>query len=59
VLSEKTDSLPEAAEWALENKLCPDPDVLKYVLKVRKSPLEYKDDKQIFDYAETLAKPIL
>lgn len=47
-----------AAEWALENNLCPDPDALRFALKVRRSPLEYKDDKETFDYAETLAKPI-
>lgn len=47
-----------AAEWALENNLCPDPDALGYALNVRRSPLEYKDDKQTFDYAETLAEPI-
>ena len=47
-----------AAEWALENNLCPDPDALRYALKVRRSPLESKDDKQTFDYAETLAEPI-
>lgn len=48
----------DAAEWALENDLCPDPDALRYALKVRRSPLEYKDNKQTFDYAETLAEPI-
>ncbi len=48
----------DAAEWALENNLCPDPDVLRFALKVHRSPLEYKDDKQTFDYAETLAEPI-
>ena len=48
----------DAAEWALENNLCPDPDALRFALKVRRSPLEYKDDKETFDYAETLAKPI-
>ena len=47
-----------AAEWALENNLCSDPDALRYALKVRRSPLEYKDDKETFDYAETLAEPI-
>jgi len=47
-----------AAEWALENNLCPDPDALRYALKVRRSPLEYKDDNQTFDYAETLAEPV-
>lgn len=48
----------DAAEWALENNLCPDSDALRYALKVRRKPLEYKDDKQTFDYAETLAEPI-
>lgn len=47
-----------AAEWALENDLCTDSYALKYALKVRRSPLEYKNDKQTFDYAETLAEPI-
>lgn len=47
-----------AAEWALENDLCPDPDALRFALKVRRKPLKYKDDKQTFDYAETLAEPI-
>lgn len=47
-----------AAEWELKNDLRPDPDALRYALKVRRSPLEYKDDKQTFDYAEMLAKPI-
>lgn len=46
----------EAAEWAIEN--CPDPDALRFALKVHRNPLEYKDDKETFDYAETLAEPI-
>jgi len=51
-------SKTNAAEWALENNLCPNPDALRYALKIRRSPLKYKDDKQTFDYAETLAEPI-
>lgn len=47
-----------AADWALENNLCPVPDVLKTALKVRKVPLEYKNNEQALDYAETLADPI-
>ena len=31
---------------------------LRYALIVRRSPLEYRDDKETFDYAETLAEPI-
>lgn len=48
----------EAAEWALENNLCPDPTDLETALKVRKNSMEYKDDKAIFDYAEAFAEPI-
>lgn len=48
----------DAAEWALENNLCYYPDALRFALKVRRNPLEYKDDKETFDYAETLAEPI-
>lgn len=47
-----------AADWAIENNLCPVPDALKIAVKVRRAPLEYKDDKQTLDYAETLVEPI-
>lgn len=47
-----------AAEWALQLSLCPDPEALGHALQVRRNPLEYKDDKETFDYAETLAEPI-
>ncbi|MDD4296453.1 MAG: GNAT family N-acetyltransferase [Ruminiclostridium sp.] len=46
-----------AAEWALENKLCPVPDVLGLALEVRKSPIIHTDDATL-NYAETLAEPI-
>ena len=48
----------EAGEWALENNLCPNSDALEFSLKVRRNPLDYKEKKQVFDYAETLAEPI-
>ena len=48
----------DAADWALENNFCPDPDALRIALEVRRSPLNHKGDKQTFDYAETLAEPI-
>lgn len=47
-----------AADWALENDICPDPDVLKVAVKVRKAPFVYKDDTQMLEYAETLAESI-
>ena len=46
-----------AAEWALENNLCPDSEVLRNVLRVRMNPLE-NNDEQTLNYAETLAEPI-
>lgn len=46
-----------AADWALENNLCPAPDVLKTALQVRKAPLEYKN-QQVLEYVESLADPI-
>jgi hypothetical protein len=48
----------KAAEWALENNLCPDSCALTTALKVRRNPLKYRGDKEIFDYAETLGEPI-
>jgi len=48
----------EAAEWALENDLCPDKEALATALEVRKNPLKYKENNMIFDYAETLGGPI-
>lgn len=48
----------EAAVWALENGLCPNPDVLRYALQIRREPLKHKSNEQTFDYAETLAEPI-
>lgn len=47
-----------AGDWTLENNLCPVPDVLKTALQVRRSPLAYKNNKQVLDYAESLADPI-
>ena len=42
----------------MENNLCSDPDALEFALKVRRNPLDYKENRQVFDYAETLAEPI-
>ena len=36
-----------AADWALENNLCPVSDALKIAVKVRRNPLMYKAEKQI------------
>ena len=51
-------SKTKAAEWALQNNLCPDVHALTTALNVRRSPLKYQDDKDTFDYAETLGEPV-
>jgi predicted nucleotidyltransferase len=43
-----------AGEWALENNLCPDAEILETALKARKEPEKYKDDEVFLDWAETL-----
>lgn len=52
-------SKTKAAEWALQNDLCPDPDALSLALTVRKNPLKYKLDEEIFDTAEMMTGAIL
>ena len=51
-------SKTKAAEWALQNNLCPDVHALTTALNVRRCPLKYRDDKNTFDYAETIGAPI-
>ena len=47
-----------AAEWALENHLCPDEEALKMALTVRKNPLQCREDPAIFDAAEGFGDPV-
>ena len=47
-----------AGQWALENNLCPVPDILKTALNVRKSPFEFKTDESTLNYAQMLGEPI-
>lgn len=51
-------SKTEAAQWALDSNLCPVPNALEVALKVRKSPLEYVNNPEILNYAETLGPEI-
>lgn len=51
-------SKTEAAQWVLDNNLCPVPNALKIALKVRKKPMAYINDSEIFNYAETLGPKI-
>lgn len=48
----------DAGQWALENGLCPIPDVLKAALKVGKAPLMFYKNELTLDYAQTLGEPI-
>lgn len=43
-----------AGEWALENNLCPDRDVMEIVIKIRKQPLHFKNDELTRQWLETL-----
>ncbi len=47
-----------AGQWALCENLCPVPKSLEAALKVRRSPLKYKDDLQMLDYAEMLGPDV-
>lgn len=51
-------SKTEAAQWALDNNLCPVTEALEMALKVRKNPLAYQNDSEIFDYAQALGPEI-
>ena len=51
-------SKTKAAEWALQNNLCPDVHALTTALNVHRCPLKYRYDKDTFDYAETLGEPV-
>ena len=51
-------SKTKAAEWAMENHLCPDEDALLFALGVRKNPSEKKKETKVFDFAETMAGAI-
>jgi predicted nucleotidyltransferase len=54
----KVISKTAAGQWALSEKLCPVPKALQTALEVRRNPLKYKDDKQMFDYAERLGPDV-
>ena len=45
-------------KWALEQQLCPTPEALTKALTVRRNPLCYQNDSEIWDYAETLGDDI-
>ena len=51
-------SKTSAAQWVLNNNLCPVPVALETALKVRRNPLAYRNDSDILNYTETLGPEI-
>ncbi len=47
-----------AGKWVLKENLCPCAEALARAVEVRNNPNKYKNDKNVLDYAETLAEPI-
>jgi len=48
-----------AGEWALQNGICPVSETLEFALKVRNSPLLYKTDKSVLEYAGTINDDVM
>ncbi|QSX04881.1 DUF4111 domain-containing protein [Sedimentibacter sp. zth1] len=44
----------KAGEWALENELCPEIEVMEKVLCIRNEPMKYKNDKKIKEWLKSL-----
>ena len=47
----------KAGEWAINNGLCPNVDLMNKILKIRNSPLDYKND-ETYDFAQTLGPEV-
>lgn len=43
-----------AGEWALDQKIVPDREVLQRVVEIRKNPMRYKDDPLTLEWLESL-----
>ena len=48
-----------AGEWALREGLCPDPELLRRVLAIRRSPVTFPQDEAALQLAETIAPAVL
>lgn len=42
----------------LNNNLCPVPNALETALKIRRNPMAYRSDPDVFNYAENLGSEI-
>ncbi|MEG1797702.1 MAG: hypothetical protein RR262_14490 [Clostridium sp.] len=54
----KVISKTKAGEWALENNLVPDIEIMKKVIEIRKEPNKYKDNDEVMKWTETLGEYI-
>lgn len=54
----KVISKTKAGEWALENNLVPDIEIMKRVIEIRKEPNKYKDNDEVMKWTETLGEYI-
>lgn len=48
----------KAGEWAIENNLAPDAEILKKAVEIRKQPLKYKEDNSALNWSKTLGEYI-
>jgi hypothetical protein len=48
----------KAGEWALDNNLVPDVDIMKKVINIRKEPNKYKNDNEIMKWTESIGEYI-
>lgn len=48
----------KAGEWALDNNLVPDVEIMEKVISIRKEPNKYKDDNEIMKWTDTLGEYI-
>jgi predicted nucleotidyltransferase len=48
----------KAGQWALDNNLVPDVDIMEKVINIREEPCKYKNDNEIMKWLETLGEYI-
>lgn len=48
----------QAGKWALDNKLVPDAEVMKKVIRIREQPIPHKNDPAVLNWLETLGEHI-
>lgn len=51
-------SKTKAGEWALNNNLTPDEDIMKKVINIRREPCKYKDNNEVLKWLENLGRYI-